>query len=337
MAKGSNQKLKLLQLARIFAEETDEEHGLTMPELIGRLAAADISADRKTLYLDMDELRRFGMDIISVRSGGQTLYRLASRKFELAELKLLVDAVQCSKFITEKKTRTLIGKLEGLVSRHEAQQLHRQVLFSGRVKTMNESIYYNVDKLHTAISAGKQIRFHYFNWNVDREPELRRGGAWYCVSPWQLVWDDENYYLVAYDAGAAKLKHYRVDKMKDLSVAETPREGEEAMRSYDAAAYTRRLFSMFGGESERVTLEGTEEMAGVLIDRFGRDIPMYRLDEEHFRCYVEVAVSQQFLGWIASLGGSVRITAPERVVTEMRQLTARLAAQYSEGGKESCG
>lgn len=328
MAKGSNQKQKLLYLAKIFFTETDEQHGLTLREITNRLSQYDIFVERKTLYQDFEELRHFGLDIIARKEGRSYCYLLASREFELAELKLLVDSVQSSKFITENKSHALIKKLESLVSVHEASQLQRQVLLAGRVKTMNESIYYNVDELHSAISQNSQIRFHYFQWNVDKQEQLRRSGAWYVVSPWLLRWDDENYYLIAYDAEADKLKHYRVDKMKHIALTRAPREGQHVMQDFDPTIYTNRLFGMYGGEPTRVTLEGKNAMVGILIDRFGKDIPILRKDDDHFIVHVDVAVSPQFLGWIASLGGGLRVTAPASVVTQMRELAHTLASQY---------
>ena len=306
MAKSGNQKGKLLYLAEIFHRETDEAHGLTLAELTERLAAYGVQAERKTLYADMEELRRCGLDIDSWKEGREYRYRLASREFELPELKLLVDAVQASRFITESKSRSLIKKLESLVSVHDARQLQRQVLIAGRVKTMNESIYYNIDKLHSAIGEGKQIRFQYFQWTVEKKEALRRDGGWYCVSPWHLRWDDENYYLIAYDAEADRVKHYRVDKMKRITLLEAPRLGQERMARFDPAVYTRRLFGMYGGQPVRVTLEGENEMVGVLIDRFGKEVPVLPVDGARFQAFVDVAVSPQFLGWVAGLGGGLR-------------------------------
>ena len=302
MAKSRNQKGKLLYLAEIFHRETDEAHGLTLAELTERLAAYGVQAERKTLYADMEELRRCGLDIDSWKEGREYRYRLASREFELPELKLLVDAVQASRFITENKSRSLIKKLESLVSVHDARQLQRQVLIAGRVKTMNESIYYNIDKLHTAIGEGKQIRFQYFQWTVEKKEALRRDGGWYCVSPWHLRWDDENYYLIAYDAEADRVKHYRVDKMKRITLLEAPRLGQERMARFDPAVYTQRLFGMYGGQPVRVTLEGENEMVGVLIDRFGKEVPVLPVNGAHFQAFVDVAVSPQFLGWVAACG-----------------------------------
>ena len=334
MAAGRNQKQKLLILAEIFSRETDEQHALTLTEIIERLERAGVNAERKTLYRDFEELQSFGYDIISVQDGRQVRYHLGSRDFELPELKLLVDAVQASKFITEKKSRELIGKLESLASRHEAQYLHRQVLLTGRVKTANERIYYNVDRLHEAIAQNAQVRFHYFQWTRARRMALRRDGAWYTVSPWALLWDDENYYLAAFDDADGLIKHYRVDKMVDLEVLRAPRLGAEVWGDRSPALYSRALFGMHGGEPVRVTLEGENAMAGVLIDRFGKDVILSPLGPDRFTAQIDVVPSPHFLGWIIALGSSVRVTGPERVVEQMRQEAKRLAAQYpSECGE----
>ena len=331
MPKSENQKRKLLYLAQIFERETDEEHGLTLAQISAKLLALDIRADRKTLYQDFEELREFGLDIIGEKRGRQCYYFLGARDFELPELKLLVDSVQSARFITDKKSHELIRKLEGLVSVHQARQLHRQVIISGRVKTMNESIYYNVDKLHEAVESDRQIRFQYFQWNVAKEMELRRGGAVYQVSPWCLTWDDENYYLVAYDAGDDKLKHYRVDKMLHIALTDEKRAGRARFEDFDVASYTRRLFGMYAGKSVSVTLEGENAMAGILIDRFGQDIWMRPIDGEHFTARVDVAISPQFLGWVFALGAGLRITGPESVVRQMQQEARRLMDQYGTG------
>ena len=328
MARSSNQKAKLLYLAKIFSEQTDETHGLTMPELISRLNDVGISADRKTIYTDLEELRHFGMDILAQQEGGVWRYCLVSREFELAELKLLVDSVQSSRFITEKKSRSLIKKLESLVSVYDARQLQRQVLIAGRVKTMNESIYYNIDKLHSAINSNLQIRFQYYQWNVKKEMELRHGGAWYQVSPWCLIWDDEKYYLVAYDAADGIIKHYRVDKMLHISPTPAFRDGQAQFRDFDLAKYAKGLFGMFGGEETDVLLEGENAMVGVLIDRFGKDIAIAQKDDAHFEARVTVAISPQFFGWVMALGRGIRIAGPAPVVKRMREEAARLAQQY---------
>lgn len=325
MARG---KLKMLYLVKIFSQETDDEHGLTLQEIADRLEEYDIRADRKTLYQDFEELRQFGFDIISTQVGRTTYYHLGARDFELPELKLLVDSVQAAKFITDRKSRDLIRKLENLVSRHQARQLHRQVIIGGRVKTMNESIYYNIDKLHEAINGDRQIRFQYYQWNINKAMALRRNGQMYRVSPWALTWDDENYYLVGYDAADDHIKHYRVDKMLKISAVDEPRQGKERFGAFDMARYSRTLFGMFAGEEATVIIRGENGMVGVLIDRFGKDIPLTAIDGEHFEARVNVALSPQFFGWIIALGPGITIAGPEAVVDMMRQEIRRLVAQY---------
>ena len=325
MAKG---KLKMLYLVKIFSQETDDTHALSLQQIIDRLDAYDISADRKTLYQDFDELRHFGFDIISEQVGRNTYYHLGARDFELAELKLLVDSVQAAKFITNRKSRELIRKLEGLVSQYQARQLHRQVYIAGRVKTMNESIYYNIDKLHEAINTGRQIRFQYCQWTVGKEMELRHDGAIYQVSPWALTLDNANYYLVAYDAEEDLIKHYRVDKMLKIRIIGEHRQGRTRFDATDMARYTKSLFGMYGGEETEVTIQGDNSMVGVLFDRFGKDIPLYAIDDAHFEARVRVAVSQQFFGWVMALDDGIRVTGPEPVLDQMRACIQRLNEHY---------
>ena len=330
MAKSGNQKSKLLYLRQILLDRTDDDHGMTTPEIIEALAQHGIRADRKTIYQDLEELQNFGLDIIAEKRGRQTYYYVGERPYELAELKLLVDSVQAAKFISEKKSQELIKKLESLVSREQAKELQRQVLITGRVKTMNESVYYNVDEIHNAIHLDRTIRFQYFQWNVDKEMILRKDGAWYEVSPWALLWDDEYYYLVAYDAEAGIIKHYRVDKMLRITITESPRAGREVYSAQDLSAYSKSLFGMYGGEPTKVRIEAKNEMAGVLIDRFGKDIVLSRTDDpDWFLTTVEVRVSRLFLGWIFALGEDVRIVGPAEVVQMAREEAARLLAQYA--------
>ena len=326
--KGENQKQKMLYLVKIFSEETDDDHFITMPEIIKKLAAYGVNADRKTIYQDIDELKRFGFDILTSQDGRNYYYYLGSRDFEIAELKLLVDAVQSSKFISENKSRSLIKKIESLASDHQGIQLHRQVLIAGRVKTMNESIYYNVDKLHAAINSDKQIRFRYYDWNLEKRLQARYDGMWYQRSPWALMWDDEMYYLVVYDAKHENITHYRVDKMKEIEILDEDREGKEAFEDFNLADYTKSLFGMYAGEETKVTLEGENYMVGVLIDRFGKDIIIVPVDDNHFQTTVTVAVSSHFLGWIISLGGGIRIVSPDSVVDQMKNMIRELNKQY---------
>ena len=328
MPKGTNQKFKLYRLAQIMLEKTDEEHYITMPEIMESLAEYNITADRKSIYTDLRDLSVLGIEVEGEPIGNRYHYHVVSRTFELPELKLLVDAIQSSKFITEKKSNTLIKKLEKMVSEYEAQKLQRQVYVSGRIKTMNESIYYTVDAIHNAISENKKIKFQYYQWNVKKEMELRHNGAWYHISPWGLSWDDENYYLVGYDSDAEKIKHYRVDKMLHIKSNGKGREGRQVFKSFDMAAYARKMFGMYGGKEEWVRIECDNSFAGVMIDRFGKEVSMIRLDDKRFAVNVEVAVSRQFLAWIIGLGEGVKLVGPDNVVEMMNAEIDRLIKQY---------
>lgn len=328
MSKGSNQKFKLYRLAQIMQDLTDEEHYITMPEIIEELAKYDVTADRKSLYADLRDLSILGIEVEGEPIGNRYHYHVVSRSFELPELKLLVDAIQSSKFITEKKSNRLIKKLETLLSKYDAQKLQRQVYVSGRIKTMNESIYYTVDAIHNAISENKKIKFQYYQWNVKKEMELRHNGAWYHISPWGLSWDDENYYLVGYDSDAEKIKHYRVDKMLYIKMSNENREGKEYFKKLDMADYAKKSFGMFGGKERNVKMKVNNTLAGVIIDRFGKDVMMIPVDGEHFTVNVDVHVSRQFLGWIFSLGEGIKIIGPEEVVKQMQTEGERLMRQY---------
>ena len=328
MPKGTNNKFKLYRLAQIMLEKTDDEHYITMPEILSALKEYDITADRKTIYADLKDLEQFGIEIEGEPVGNKYHYHVISRSFELPELKLLVDAIQSSKFITARKTNSLIKKLETLVSKYDAAKLQRQVYVSGRIKTMNESIYYTVDAIHNAISENKKIQFQYYQWNVKKEMELRHGGAYYHISPRGLSWDDENYYMIGYDSEANLIKHFRVDKMLHIQMMDEKREGKEHFKKLDMADYAKKSFGMFGGKEQNVKLKVANYLVGVMIDRFGKDIMMIPADDQHFTMHVDVHVSGQFFGWIMSLGEGVKIIGPDEVVDQMRQEIRRLNGQY---------
>lgn len=325
---GGNQKLKILYLMKILLEKTDDMHSITMPEILGELKAYGVNAERKSIYSDLENLRLYGLDIIGEKEDKTFSYRIGSRQFELAELKLLVDSVQASKFITAKKSNQLIKKIEGLASKYEAAQLQRQVYTSERIKAGNEGIYYNVDQIHAAIASNVQITFQYFNWDVNKKQVLRKDGALYKVSPWALSWDDENYYMVAYDSEEDKIKHFRVDKMLHIDSTTDRREGSQNFKAFDMGAYAKKMFGMFAGEEEMVKILCKNELAGVIIDRFGKEVTMVKADEEHFYVNVKVAVSRQFLSWVMALGDDAKIVGPERVVNQIKQEVNRLVEQY---------
>lgn len=319
MSRGTNQKFKFTYLMKIMLAKTDDEHALTMPQIMEELEKYDVSAERKSIYADFQDMTdKFGIEIIKEQIGRETYYHVGSREFELAEVKLLIDAIQSSKFITQTKSRELINKIKSNVSEHQAKQLQRQVYINDRVKAMNESVYYNVDDIHTAIYLNKKIRFKYYKWNVDKKLVPRHNGDWFVVSPWVLIWDDENYYLVAFDDLDHRVKHYRVDKMMRISIEDEKRDGKEEFKNFDMAEYSKATFGMYQGTKTNVKIEFANYMCGVFIDRFGKDISFRPIDDEHSELHVDVNVSPQFFGWIFSLGKDVKVVGPEEVVEELR-------------------
>lgn len=327
MPKSSQQKFKILYLMRVFMEQTDEQHPMTTNQLIDYLSECGISVERKTVYDDIETLRIFGMDIVNRRERPSGFY-LASREFELAELKLLVDVVQSSRFITAKKSAQLIQKLENLTSVHDARLLQQQVVVDNRVKTVNEGIYYNIDDIHTAISGNYQISFQYYEWTVSKEMRLRKDGERYRISPWGMIWKDENYYLIGVDEKSGVVKHYRVDKMRQIKAEKEPRSGEEIFRDFDVAQFATRTFGMFGGREETLRIEFENRFIGVVIDRFGQDVVIQTKDEEHFTTIVRVNVSAQFFGWLAGLGPGVVVVGPDKVRSEYIQFLRKALDNY---------
>ena len=328
MPKSPNQKLKLLYLMEILLQQTDERHPMTVPEMIAQLAQRGVSAERKSIYGDLEALRTFGLDIVQAKSK-TTGYYVGTRAFETPELKLLVDSVQSSKFITHKKTLALIKKIEGLASIYDAQLLQRQVYVHGRVKSMNESVYYNVDEISDAISRDRQIRFHYFEYTISKQRRYRKEGAFYVVSPLALMWDNENYYLLAWDAKAALRKHYRVDKMTDISALEVPREGAADAAQLDLSAYSQKVFSMFSWEEQTVRLRFANHLVGAVLDRFGKDVIVVEDGAEHFTVSLNVVTSPKFYAWLFGFGTDVEILSPPSARQEMQEMLARIADTYA--------
>ena len=321
--KSPNQKLKILYIMQML-KDTDENNKLSTARIIELLAAQDIECERKSLYSDIEALKNFGLDIgyDASRGGG---YYLMSRDFELPELRLLVDAVQCSRFVTQKKTLELIKKLENLCGKTEAQKLNGQVFVFDRIKHMNESIYYNVDAIHEAIMSNKTITFKYFDYTVDKKKKYRHGDKVYEVVPLSLAWEDENYYLIAVEDSTTK--HFRVDKMDDITVTDTSCGERE---QFDPAGYIKGVFSMYGGDRADVRLVVNNSLASVIIDRFGKDITMIPRDEQSFSVSVNVAVSPQFYSWIFGLSDKVYIESPASVREGMREYLEKVLKLYAD-------
>ncbi len=327
MPKTANQKLKLLYIARLLMRKSDENHLISTSQIIGELSREGISAERKSIYDDIEALRFFGLDIIQIkgRNGG---YYLGERDFELPELKLLVDSVQSSKFITQSKTYDLIRKIESLASVYDGQLLQRQVYIQNRVKSMNESVYYAVDAISDAITRNRQITYKYFEFNLKKERVYRHDGQLYKVSPFALIWDNENYYMLAWDSAAEKMKHYRVDKMYGVNMTDEKREGTEAFEKTDMSAYTKAVFGMFGGKEEKVKLRFANRLAGVVIDRFGKDTTIIKDGDEYFTINVDVVISDQFLAWVFAFGTEAEIISPENVREAMKEHVESVLGMY---------
>ena len=324
MARSLNQKRKLPILAKLLLEKSDEDHPVPLSEMLAELERWDISAERKSIYDDMTQLGELGMDV-QHRGGKNGGWFIGQRDFELAELKLLVDAVQSSRFLTEQKSAELIKKLEGLASIHQAKQLQRQVYVDRRIKTMNKSIFYNVDKLHTAIAANRVITFHYFEYNVKKERVFRRDKALYRVTPFGLVWDCENYYLAAWDEKNQELRHYRVDKMSDIVISKIvghPKDG------WSPEGYANRHFGMFSGGSCQLRLRCNSSMAGVIIDRFGQDVMLIPDGDDFFTVTVDVVASPPLWGWLFGLGTGVEVISPSWAVEEFKTRLGDLQKLY---------
>ena len=325
--KQSYQKLKILYIMKMLLEKTDDEHVLTVPDMIAELSKYGIAAERKSIYDDIEYLRYYGLDVCTKKSKTYG-YFIGSREFELPELKLLVDSVQASKFITHKKSMELISKIEKLTSDSNAKKLHRQVFVTNRVKTLNEKIYYNVDIIHDAIAANKQITFKYFSLDVNKEKVYRKDGERYIESPVAMTWDDENYYLITYKEKYGKYVHYRVDKMDSIEITDIDRVVTD--KQFDLSEYSKKMFSMFGGDETEVAIRFDNSLVGVVFDRFGTGIPIMKDGDNHFVCRVKVAVSPHFLSWVISFGDKAEIISPVSVVDDMKSLIDSVRNIYNK-------
>lgn len=327
MPRSFNQKLKILYLMKLLQEKTDREHPVSVKDIIQTMEAYGISVERKTVYDDIETLRTFGMKIGS-RRGKPAGFYLEERTFELPELKFLMDAVQSSKFITEKQSAALVRKLEDLASVHEAKKLKSQVFLMPGIKTLNEEIYTNIEMIYDAISANRQISFRYYQWTLSRELKPKRGGERYRVSPGKLLWNNDNYYLMGLDESSGIVKHYRVDKMMDVAVEEEKRSGESVFRDFDMGRFSAETFGMFDGKETILKIRFNNELVGVVLDRFGKKAVLQRSDDTHFFLQTHIRVSGQFFGWLTGLGPGAEIVSPEKVRKEYKSFLTKILKTY---------
>ena len=339
--KREGQKMRLFALKEILERETDDKHSITMDGILQLLQTKyDMKAERKSIYDDMRAFRESEFMYVTPPQGRERGYSVADRLFHVSELKMMIDAIQSSKFLSEKTTSDLIKKLETLCSKYEAQGLQRNVVISNRVKSISSSsvLFRNIDVIHRAISLNAQISFQYFTFDLKKQKKYMRKGERYQVSPWSMIYTDDNYYLLAYIDG--DFKHFRVDKMDnvqafileegDSEIVTLEREGREAFEKKDMSAYTKYTFSMYGDNPTPVTMVFQNRMVGVVVDRFVRDVLIMREDDRHFRITVPVAVSDQFFGWVFGLGKTVRIVGPEDVKEKMKKALADISARYED-------
>jgi len=311
----------------MLTSETDDEHGLSMPQIISRLAEQGVSAERKSVYDDFASLREYGFDVVA-RSGRPTVYALGERKFEDPEVILLIDAVLSSRFLTDKKSKELAAKLSGLTSRHLAQKLNKQIYVAGRIKMQNESVFYNIDIIHQALSLRQCLSFQYYDYNFQKIRVPRRDGERYTVSPLGLAYVDEFYYLITYNERYQSITPYRVDRMKSVAVEDAPAVNPPAEMGFDMVKHTNRVFKMFEGETIQVALTIQGWAMNPIIDRFGKDAKVEALDDEHATVYVSVTKTPEFFGWLAAFGDGVRISEPVSLAEEYKAYLQQIAALY---------
>lgn len=328
MSRQAYVKPKLLILRDIFLEKTDENHALTIPEIIKELSLYGISVERKTLYDDINTLTTYGLDIVVSKRSHSNTYYVASRTFQNEELQVLANAVASSKFLTNKKSNELIKKLEKLTSIYSAKELKRTIYIEGRVKNFNEQIYYNINSIHDAINKKKKITFKYFSYDLNKKKEYRHNGEVYAVSPYYIVWENDYYYLICYCDKHQNISRYRIDRMVNVDISEeshkVPNECELEM-----AKTLRSTFSMYGGEKRIVTLELANELIDVIIDRFGTDVRITKHTDCTFTVSVEVQISPPFWGWLFQFGTKAKVIAPQSIVDEAKKEANALAEIYN--------
>ena len=326
MPNAPNQKLKQLYLMKILMEQTDEDHPMSVKDLIDELGRYGISAERKSLYADIERLKDFGIDVDSQKTSTVGYY-VGHRQFELAELKLMVDAVQSSRFITAKKSAGLIKKIAALGSVHQAKELNRHVFVEGQPKTINESVFINVDTIHAAINGNKKISYKYFDYNAKKRRVYRKNGELYIQTPVALCWKDDSYYLIAYSAKHDGFAHYRVDRMSNVSVLDEPRDNIGRDR-FDVAEYTKKIFGMYSGEIIRAKLSFDPSLVNVVFDRFGRDVFITEESDGWVTISAEVSASPVFLGWLLQFGSRAKIKEPDSLIEAMKTLISDAAKNY---------
>ena len=313
-------KSRILYVKRFLEEQTDETHPATVTDILGYLADLGIAAHRRTVMLDMEQLMEAGEDIVC-NKGRNNQYFMGDRCLELQELKLLIDAVQASKFLTVKRSRALIGKLLTFASAYQADSLKSGLYLEKQVKPNNEMAYLTADLLLTAINTKHRVRFLYWEYGPDKKKTYKHGRRVYELSPWAFVWDSDKYYIIGYSNTHGMAAKFRVDRIARPKLTELP--AIPAPKDFDLAAYARSVFQMYDGPLLDVTLKCRNELMKAIIDRFGENVNTEIADEKHFIAKVGVEASKTFFGWVFASGGAVEITAPAEAVNAYRVMLNR--------------
>lgn len=330
MAEVAKSKLKLLFLARIFAKETDESHGISVQEIIEKLAEEGIEVERKTVYRDIECLRAFGYDILLDGTHRPAEYRLINRRFQDQELFLMADAVQSSRFLTQKKSASLVKAISELGSRHIADGMHKRVYVEGRIKSLNESVFYNVDAIQRAMDKKRKVSFVYYKYDARGKLVASRDGERYVETPVQLMYTDDEYYLVAWNDKHNSFTNYRADRMKSIEISDEPSTRNEEIASFDVSKYQLRVFGMYSGETANVTLSVEPDAMNTVIDRFGPDANITISGSGQTHISTTVMVAPTFFGWLAILGTKVRIESPKSVQVAYQKYLNEIVASYQE-------
>jgi predicted DNA-binding transcriptional regulator YafY len=318
------QKSRLLFLLELLNRETDEEHPITIAEIISRLNAEGFTATRKTVARDVDTLMAHGTDVVCNKSR-QNQYFIGERHFEMPELMLLVDAVQAARFISKNHSQTLIGKLSALASTHQADRFNRQLYVDKRVKSVNEKVLITVDLLQTAIQTKMQVTFQYFEYTASKKKVLKHGGQVYAFSPYALLWNNDSYYALGYSESHGKVVKFRVDRMASPKLAEIP--AAPKPNDFRVEEYAKSVFLMYDDETRTVTLKCENTLMKSIVDQFGVKTKTAIVDDKHFTAEVDVSVSPTFFGWVLGFGGKMSIAAPDDVKARYIELMRKIVEE----------
>lgn len=328
----AEKKLKTLLVFKYIDEFSDEAHPLSTSQLIEMLANDGIKCERKSIYADVKTLKEIGYDIVSIKSPTNGGFFMASRKFEIPEVRLLIDAVTSAGFITPKKTQGLVEKLESLVSKNQANSIVTQVYIDPNTKCDNEEIYYIIDALHTAIKEKKKVKFFYKRRNIDVENRKNYTEKTFTVSPYALIWKEDHYYLLCNNQKYDNIMNLRVDRIRKVQTLDEPvrpmNEVSEYKEVFDVADYSSKMFNMFSGASDKVRIMCDLELREQIMDRFGAKVPLLAYDSTHFETTVEVAVSDGLVSWLMSFGNKAKVLEPQYLADAVKERAQQIAKLY---------